>query len=375
MEFGFTEEQRMIMDSAKKLFDKELSKAKVKEIQESETGFSKELWDKIVEAGWLGLIFPEEYGGSGLSLLELAVLYEECGRALMPTAFYSTVTGGLAILNGGTPEQKRRILSEIIKGNKLVALAIAEPQAIHDLNYIKTSAEIRRGKYYLTGAKLFVQNAATSDYLITTARTDHGSAENSISLFVIDAKSEGVTCRPLNTFGLDPQSEVVFDNVEVLPENVLGALGSGKGTIDRTLEQTTALQCVEMVGGAQEVLRMTAEYVKQRIQFERPIGSFQAVQQQLANVCTGIDGARYASYQAVYFLSKDRSCSREVSLAKAWTSDVYKNATLISHQLHGGIGYTLEYDLYLYSNRAKASEIWLGTRDYHLQRLADELGL
>lgn len=375
MEFGFTEEQRMIMDSAKKLFNKELSKAKVKEIQKSETGFSNELWDKIVEAGWLGLIFPEEYGGLGLTLLELAVLYEECGRALMPSVFYSTVTGGLTILNGGTPEQKRRILSEVIKGNKLVALAIAEPQAIHDLNCIRTSAEIRRGKYYLTGTKLFVQNAATSDYLITAARTDHGSAENSISLFVIDAKSEGVTYRPLNTFGLDPQSEVVFDNVEVLPENVLGTLGAGKETIDQTLEQATALQCVEMVGGAQEVLRMTVEYVKQRIQFERPIGSFQAVQQQLANVCTGIDCARYASYQAVWFLTEGQPSAKEVSLAKAWTSDVYKNATLVSHQLHGGIGYTLEYDLYLYSNRAKASEIWLGTRDYHLQRLADELGL
>jgi alkylation response protein AidB-like acyl-CoA dehydrogenase len=163
--------------------------------------------------------------------------------------------------------------------------------------------------------------------------------------------------------------------VEVLPENVLGTLGAGKETIDQTLEQATALQCVEMVGGAQEVLRMTVEYVKQRIQFERPIGSFQAVQQQLANVCTGIDCARYASYQAVWFLTEGQPSAKEVSLAKAWTSDVYKNATLVSHQLHGGIGYTLEYDLYLYSNRAKASEIWLWTRDYHLQRLADELGL
>ena len=375
MDFGFTEEQTLIKDSARELLSKELPKDKLREIQESETGFSKELWDKIVEAGWLGIIFPEEYGGSGFSFLELAVLYEECGRALMPTVFFSTVTGGLAILNGSMPEQKKSILPEVIQGDKLITLAVMEPQAIHDLNHIQSRAGIRRGKYYLSGTKLFVQNAATADYLIVAVRTDDGAAENSITLFLVDRKREGIKYLPLNTFGLDPQSEVVFDDVEVLPEDILGHLGSGKETLDKTWEQATALQCVEMVGGAQEVLRMTVDYVKKRIQFGRPIGSFQVVQHQLADVSLGIEGARHTSYRAVWRLSEGRPCAREVSLAKAWIGEVYKNATLVCHQLHGGIGYALEYDLHLYSNRAKSSEIWLGTKDYHLQRLADELGL
>jgi 3-oxocholest-4-en-26-oyl-CoA dehydrogenase beta subunit len=375
MEFDFSEEHRMLKDSAKKLFARSLTKEKIREIEGSPTGHSEALWKEIAEAGWLGLIFPDEYGGSGLSLFELAVLYEECGRALMPTVFYSTLTGGLAILNGATEKLKTRILPEVIDGRKLITLAVVESQAIHDLNYIKTCASYSHGKYYLSGSKLFVQNAVTANYLIVAAKTDGGAAESGITLLIVDRNSRGIRFEPLNTFGRDPQSEVIFDNVEIDPENAIGAIGTGKGILDKTLEQATALQCVEMVGGAQEVLRKTTEYVKQRIQFGRPIGSFQAVQHHLANIATAVEGAYYVAYRAAWLLSQGRQCSTEVSLAKAWVSDTYKNATVIGHQLHGGIGYALEYDLYAYSNRAKAAEIWFGTRDYHIQKIADQLGL
>ncbi|MDY7035847.1 MAG: acyl-CoA dehydrogenase family protein [Thermodesulfobacteriota bacterium] len=375
MDFGFTKEQKLIKESAKEILERELPTSRVKEIQESETRFSKELWDTIIDAGWLGIVFPEEYGGHGMSLMELAVLYEECGKALMPTVFYSTITGGLAILNGGTEEQKQRILPDLTNGNKLITMAVNESQAIHDFRYIKTRAEMLGGKYYLTGTKLFVQNTETADYLLVAARTSRDMDKYGITLFLVDSKSKGITHERLKTFGLDPQSEVVLDRVEVEPENVIGGLASGKQIVDKTLEQATALQCVEMLGGVQEVLRMTVNHVKQRVQFDRPIGSFQAVQHHLSNVSTNIEGARYTSFQAVYYLCEERPCAKEISMAKAWISDAYKNATLICHQLFGGVGYTLDYDLYLYSNRAKASEIWLGTRDYHLQRLADELGM
>ena len=375
MDFGFTKEQKLIKDSAGEILERELPTSRVKEIQESQTGFSRELWGTIVDAGWLGIVFPEAYGGHGMSLMELAVLYEECGKALMPTVFYSTITGGLAILNGGTEEQKKRILPDLANGSKLITMAVTEPQAIYDFSYIKTSAEMLRGKYYLTGTKLFVQNTETADYLLVAARTSRDMDKYGITLFLVDSKSKGITYERLNTFGLDPQSEVILDSVEVEPENVIGGLATGRQIVDKTLEQATALQCVEMLGGVQEVLRMTVNHVKHRVQFDRPIGSFQAVQHHLSKVSTNIEGARYTSFQAVYFLCEDRPCAREISMAKAWVSDAYKNATLICHQLFGGVGYTLEYDLYLYSNRAKASEIWLGTRDYHLQRLADELGM
>ncbi len=375
MDFNYTVEQKMIKDSAKKFFDKELTKDKIKELQEDDVEIEDGFWEKISKLGWPGLVFPDEYKGEGLGLMELAVLYEECGRALMPTTFYSNMAAAFCILNGGREEQKKKLLTRVSDGKTKLTLAVAEHQAIHDLNYLKTEARLINGKYYISGKKLFVPNTASADYLIVAARTEDNNANTVITLFLVDKSNKGLSFENLLTFGLDSQSEVVLENVEVSPDQIIGEIGDGKSIIDQTTDQTTALQCIEMVGGAQEVIKMTADYVKKRVQFDRPIGSFQAVQHHMTNMAMEIEGAYYAAWNAVWRLSERKSCAKEISLAKAWTSDAYKNTTIMAHQLHGGIGYALEYDLYLYSNRAKTTAIWNGTSDYHYQKLADELGM
>lgn len=375
MDFNFTAPQKMIKDSARKFFSNELTKDDLRELQENNVEVEEEFWQKIAELGWLGLAISQEYQGDEIGLMELAVLYEECGRALMPTVFYSNMAAALCILNGGRTDQKTELLAAISEGKTKITLAITEPQAIHDLNYLKTNARLINGKYYICGQKLFVQNTVSADYLIVAARTEDNASDSAITLFLIDKSSKGLTFEALKTFGLDSQSEVILDNVEVPAERIIGEIGSAKQIIKQTTDQTTALQCVEMVGGAQEIIEMTANYVAERVQFKHPIGSFQAVQHHMANMAMDIEGAYYAAYNAVWRLSEGKSCAREIALAKAWIGNAYKDTAIMAHQLHGGMGYTLEYDLHLYSNRAKTTGIWQGTSDYHYQKLADELGM
>ena len=375
MDFNFTLEQKMIKDSAKKFFSKELSKDNIRELQEKNIEVEEDFWQKIAELGWLGLTFSQEYKGEGLGLMELATLYEECGRALMPTVFYSTMAAAFCILNGGTKDQKKKLLSAISEGKMKITMAIAEPQANNDLNYLKTNARLINGKYHISGEKLFVPNTVSADYLIVAARTEENTSDTAITLFLVDKSSKGLSFEALKTFGLDSQSEVILENVEVPMEQIIGEPGDAKKIIKKTSDQTTALQCVEMVAGAQEIIKITADYVKKRIQFKRPIGSFQAVQHHMTNMAMDIEGAYYTAYNAVWRLSEGKSCAKEISIAKAWISNAYRNTAIMAHQLHGGIGYALEYDLHLYSNRAKTTGIWQGTSDYHYQKLADELGM
>jgi 3-oxocholest-4-en-26-oyl-CoA dehydrogenase beta subunit len=375
MEFNPTVEEKMIKESARKFFEKELTKAKIQELQEKHIEVEEDFWQKIAKLGWLGLAFPEEYEGGELGLMGLAALYEECGRALMPTVFYSTMAAAFCIQNGGNSDQKKNLLTAISQGKTKITMAITEPQALNDLNYLKTSARLINGKYYLSGKKLFVQNTDSADYLIVAAYAEVDQSDTALTLFLVEKQAKGLTVEALRTFGLDSQSEVVLEDVEVTKENIVGETGKAKNIIELTLDQVTALQCIEMIGAAREVIKMTADYVKRRVQFSRPIGSFQAVQHHMTKMATDIEGAYYIAYNAIWRLSEGRSCAKEVSLAKAWISDAYKSTTTMAHQLHGGIGYTLEHDLYLYSNRAKTTAIWLGTSDYHYQKLADALGM
>lgn len=375
MDFNLTVEQKMIKDSAKKFFSKELTKEHIRELQEKNVEVEKDFWQKIAELGWLGLTFSQEYKGEEMGLMELATLYEECGRALMPTVFYSNMAAAFCILNGGRTDQKKELLSAISEGKMRITMAITESQAINDLNYLKTNARLINGKYYISGEKLFVQNTVSADYLIVAARTEENTSDTAITLFLIDKSSKGLTFEALKTFGLDSQSEVILENVEVPMDQIIGETGDAKKIIKHTADQTTALQCVEMVGGAQEIIKMTANYVRNRIQFKHPIGSFQAVQHHMTKMAMDIEGAYYAAYNAVWRLSEGKSCAKEIAIAKAWIGNAYRDTAIMAHQLYGGIGYALEYDLHLYSNRAKTTGIWQGTSDYHYQKLADELGM
>jgi alkylation response protein AidB-like acyl-CoA dehydrogenase len=377
MDLGLNEEQEMLKKSARDFLQKECPKQLVKQLDESDAGYSPELWRKMAELGWTGLIFPEKYGGSGGSFLDLIVLLEEMGYNILPGPFFSTVVlCGLTILASGTEEQKRELLPKIANGEMILALALTEPSASYDAASIKTKAAARNDEYIINGTKLFVPDANVADCILCVARTKKTkNPEDGITIFLVDAKSPGIKCTLLKTLARDKQCEIVFDNVTVPKKSILGKLNQGWPIVKDTLQKATAAKCAEMVGGAQAALEMTVKYAKERVQFNRPIGSFQAIQHYCANMVTDVDGARFITYKAAWELSEGLPATKDVAVAKAWTSEAYGRVTLLAHQIFGAIGFTMDHDIHLYYRRAKAGEIMFGDGDYQRAIVASELGL
>ena len=377
MDLGLNEEQEMLKTSARDFLQKECPKQLVKQLDESDAGYSPELWRKMAELGWMGLIFPEKYGGSGGSFLDLTVLLEEMGYNILPGPFFSTVVlCGLTILASGTEEQKRELLPKIAKGEMIMALALTEPSASYDAASIKAKATAHNDDYIINGTKLFVLDANVADFILCVARTKEAkNPEDGLTIFLVDAKSPGIKYTLLKTLARDKQCEIVLDNVTVPKKNILGKLNQGWPIVKDTLQRATSAKCAEMVGGAQAALEMTVKYAQERVQFNRPIGSFQAIQHYCAIMVTDVDGARFITYKAAWELSEGLPATMDVAIAKAWTSEAYGRVTLLAHQIFGAIGFTMDHDIHLYYRRAKASEIIFGDGDFQRATVAQELGL
>ena len=377
MDLGLSEEQEMLRTSARDFLQKECPKQLVRQLDETDEGYSPELWRKMAELGWIGLVFPEKYGGSGGSFLDLVVLLEEMGYNILPGPFFSTVVlGGLPILAAGNEEQKKEFLPKIANGEMILTLALTEPSAKYDAVSVKTKAVAHNGEYVINGTKLFVPDANVADYLLCVARTkDRVNPEDGITIFLVDTKSPGVKCTLLKTLARDKQCEVVFDNVSVPKKNLLGELDKGWPMVENILQKATVAKCAEMVGGTQAVLEMAVNYAKERVQFNRPIGSFQAIQHYCANMVTDVDGSRFIAYKAAWKVSEGLPATMDVAIAKAWTSEASGRVTLLGHQIFGAIGFTMDHDMHLYYRRAKASEVVFGDSDFQRAIVAQELGL
>ena len=376
MDLDLSEDQKMLRTTARDFLVKECPKQLVREMEQDEKGYSPQLWLKMAQLGWLGLPFPERYGGGDGSFLDLVVLLEEMGRACLPGPFLSSVVlGGLPILAAGSEEQKQQFLPAIAQG-KILTLALTEADGSYEAASIKTRATPDKDDYVISGTKLFVPDAHIADYLLCLARTKEGSSEDEgLSLFIIDAKSQGISYTPLITIASDKQCEVIFDEVRVPIADILGELDQGWGVVEKTLQYAAIAKCAEMVGAAQQVLEMSVEYAKQRVQFERPIGSFQAIQHHCANMLIDIDGMRYLTYQAGWLLSEGLPAAKEVAMAKAWVSQAIRRVTALGHQIHSGVGYTMDHDLQLYFRRGKAAEVIFGDADFHRELIASQLDL
>lgn len=379
MDLKWTEVQRMLRQSVRDLLENQDTISILRDQRKAEaSGHSEKLWNAMADLGLLGLPFPEALDGEEGSLTDLGVVYEETGRALIPTTFYSTMTAGLLIDSLGTSEQKQQYLPELARGNMISTLAYSESDAIHDPRYFRTRAKREGNQWSLSGEKIFVLNGQLSDPLFVAAGTDRGTSSRRLTVFIVDPAREGVSFESQETFAKDNQSRVTFEDVTLDDDAVLGgpeATGEALSLLNNVLSKARALQCMEMVGGAQRVLEMTVDYMKEREQFGRPLGTFQAVQHHCANMALQLKGARLSSYQALSLIENDEPASRELSIAKAWTGKAYKKITVMAHQLFGGIGYVKEHDLHLWSERAKATEILYGTYDYHQRNIADEIGL
>lgn len=378
MDLGFTESQQMLKNSAREFLQRECPYTYVREMEVNDAGYTPEFWKKMAEMGWMGLALPEEYGGTGGSFLDLCVLVEEMGRALVPGPFFSDIVlGALTILDAGSGEQKQQHLPRIVSGGEIVTLALTEPSGRWDSEGVSDVRATRSGGgYTMRGTKLFVQNARVSDLMVVAARTRISQKpEQGVSLFLVPAQTRGVSQTPLKTIASDQQSEVVFSNVGLPESAVLGKVHQGWPVAERAIQRAAAAKCVEMVGGAQQVLEMTVEYAKQRVQFGRPIGTFQAIQHHCANMAVEVEGARWVAYQAAWALSERQDASTEVATAKAWVSEAYRKVCALAHQSHGAIGFTKEHNLQLYTRRAKAGEVLYGAPQFHKERLAAAVGV
>jgi alkylation response protein AidB-like acyl-CoA dehydrogenase len=374
--FELDEEQQMLRASAREFLRAECDKAVLRELESSDSGHAPELWKKMAELGWMGIAVPEEYGGAGWGLLGLAVLFEEIGRAAFDSPLFATTLASLVILEGGTDPQKKELLTKVTSGEQLLTLAMAEPEVSNDPRFVSVTARPKDAGYVITGTKLFVPYANVANRILVVTRTE-GSAgdEAGLSLFVVEGGAPGLRLAPLETIAPDRQYQVDFNEVRVSSDRVLGDLNHGFPVLRSVLAKASAIQCAEMVGGAEHELEVTAEYTKQRVQFDRPIGTFQAVQHRLADMFTDVQGARWTSYQAVSRLSRGLPAGRELAIANAFSRDACMRVAFGAQQLHGGAGVDLDHDLHFYFRRAKALELSFGPAPVHLKSLEKELDL
>ena len=375
MDLGLSEIQQMLKNSAREFLSAECPLTLARAMEADERGYTDELWRQTVGLGWPGVAFPEQYGGTGGDFLDLAVLLEEIGRALMPGPFFATVVlGGLTVLDAGTEAQKRDILTGICSGQLRLTLALTEAAATYEPWGIATTAVREWDAFRLNGSKLFVPDAHAADLLLVAARTaESANPAEGITLFIVPADAAGLTVNQLSTISADRQCEITFDQVSVPADAVLGAVDGGWPIIQRALQRAVAGKCMEMLGGADAVVDMTVEYAKQRTQFGRPVGTFQAVQHHCANMATDVEGCRHIAYQAAWKVASGEPAAREVAMAKAWVSGAYQRVCNLAHQCHGAIGFTKEHDLQLYTRRAKVQELSYGEVNFHKEMALQQI--
>jgi alkylation response protein AidB-like acyl-CoA dehydrogenase len=378
MDLGLTEEQELLKNFARDFLEKECPEAVVREMEEDEKGYSPALWKGMADQGWCGLIIPPEQGGSGMGFLDLVVLTEEFGRALVPGPFLSTQVGGaIPLLGWGTDAQKQAHLGKIASGEEIWTLAMTEPIARFDAEGVQMEAKVEGDKLVLNGTKLFIRDAHVADFMTVAVRTKKGAnAEDGITLVAVDAKSAGISTTGLKTIGSDKQCEVKFENVSVPKANVIGEVDKGWPILSKLLLKAAILESAYLVGLAQMDFEITVNYAKERVQFGRPIGSFQAIQHKCADMVTDVDGARFVMYRAAWSLDEDEPDGEQaVHMAKAWCNEATRRVVAHGQQIHGGIGFTKDYKIQLYFRRQKMADLMWGDADFHREMVAQSLGV
>jgi alkylation response protein AidB-like acyl-CoA dehydrogenase len=373
LDFGFSEEQEMLRDAAKRFLADNCSTKFVRQMMADNTAHDAGFWKKLVELGWPGLLIPEEYGGQGGTFLDMTVIAEEAGKALIPGPFFtSALLAAPILIEGGSDEQKKNILPRMAKGEFIGTVAIAEAAGRFDAEGIQLKASKSGNEYTITGEKFFVPDAHIANGMAVAARTG-GAGEKGITILTVPTDSKGLTITQLKTVDMTRRlCHVKFDNVKV--GGTLGKEGEGWPILRRTLDIATAALAAEMVGTAQKALDLSVEYAKTRVQFGKPIGSFQAVKHKCVDMMVAVENARSLTYYACWTVdTKSPEAATAVPMAKAYASDMAKNVTSEAIQVHGGIGFTWEHDMHLYHRRALAGEANLGNAPVHRETVAKSL--
>lgn len=360
MDYGLTQEQQILRTAAREFLEAECPTSLVREVEGSSEGYSPDLWRKIAGLGWLGISLPERYGGTGGSLTDQTVLFEEIGRALTPgPLLVSSVLAAHIVLNAGSDRQKDSLLPGIISGDLVLTLARGE----------KLETASGDGGLTLSGESPFVPHSGLADRIICATRPAIGAWPDT-TLVIVDSQDERMTKTPMESIANYPQYLLEFDDVTISNDSVLGMIAEGQSALDLAIQRATVIQCAETLGRAQKVLEMVVEYANNRVAFGRPIGTFQAVQHRCADLRVAVDGGRMLTYQAAWKLDQGLLAGDEVSMAKAQAGSMSRMATEAGHSIFAGISFTVEHDMQLYSARAKIAESNLGDTEYHLDQLA-----
>ncbi len=377
MDSTFTEEQTMLRKSTADFLVEKYPEAKVREIEESDTGHDPEIWKGMAELGWMGLVVPEEYEGMGMTFQDLSIVLEEMGRNIAPSPFFCTVLeGAYPILDAGGEEQKKEFLPKIANGELIFTLALLEADDIHDASGIAVKAAPKGDDFVINGIKLFVEQAINADYMIVVTRTKEGaSAEDGITLFIVDARTSGIHCEVIPTIGMEKLCEVSFKDVAVPKKNMLGELDKGLPIVSKVMERAAIAKAAESLGAMDGIVPMTADYLKDRVQYDEPLARFQALQHIMADMFISLTTSKYLVYEAVWMESEGLPCAKEVAMAKSYVNQNYKELSRLMIRLYGANGTHREFKPGLYYRRAKAASIAFGDTGFQRERIARAIGL
>jgi alkylation response protein AidB-like acyl-CoA dehydrogenase len=374
MDILLTDEEELLRKSAREFLEAECPPDLVRAMEDDPRGYPPELWSKVAELGWLGLVVPPEHGGEGAPLSYAGLLLEEAGRAALPLPYHCTLVTALAVAEAGSDAQKRDLLPRVARGDAILTWALTErdprfiPEAVH------AEAAADGDGFVITGTKLFVENFNVAQQCLVVCRSRPGTAAGEgISLFLVDTDAPGVSQRLLPTMAGEKQSEVRFDGVRVSRTALVGELNQGWPVVEWMLTRGTVLLCSQIVGATRKAVDMAVEYAKTRVAFGRPIGAFQAIAHISADITIWVDGAELLTREALWRLSEGLPAETHVSTAKAYCNQRCQMALHQANQIHAGVSQIKEFDLQLWYRRATAWTMRLGTTIDHHKRIADAI--
>jgi alkylation response protein AidB-like acyl-CoA dehydrogenase len=371
LDLSFSDFDEMLMNAGLDFLRRETPKLVIQELLDSDTGCTETILKKTAEMGWLGIVIPDEYGGMESSMVSAGALFETLGTAPLPGPhFSSAILGSLIVLAAGSEDQKKAILPDVAKGDITLCLALTEPDYSWEPDVIETVAGEKDGTTVLNGLKLHVLDAAAATHFIVAAKTgENNDPAKAISLFLVDRNAEGVSVRRLPGYLSGRAFEVKFDNVAVSPSGILGEKNGGWPPLKDAIMKATPVLCAYKVGGCKAVLDMALEYSRGRVQFGRPIGRFQRVQDMLIEILNHLDSARLTTYEALWKLDARQDADESIHLAKTVASEAYFQACTLGHQVFSGLSYSQEHPLSFHTRTSRHLYNYLGDPAYHRQQL------
>ena len=372
LDLKLNESEEMLRKVALDFIRRDAPNEVVRELLETETGCTDELWQKAVDMGWLGITIPEQYGGTENPQTSAAVLYEVLGSAPLPGPYFSSgILGSQILLEAGSQAQKEAVLPRVVEGKDILTLALTEPSYSWEPGAVQTRATRGNGGYLLQGVKLFTPDAVTATHFIIAARTgSETGGEEGISLFLVDCQSEGISVRSLPGFMSGQTFEVKLDSVPVPDSALLGEPGAGWPALQRAIDRSIPVLCAYKVGGCQALFELSLEYSRIRVQFGQPIGRFQRVQDLIIEMVDHLDSARWATYECLWKIDTGRPAAESIHLAKAISSQAYWEVCTLALRVFSGISYSREHPVSFHTRESRRLYGYLGDPTYHRQKLA-----